>query len=854
MHMKIFLSHSSTDKAIVKRIYDELGAALCHYDQATFNPTGNIALEVYKALNESTHFVFFASPTALSSDWVEAELARAFDNWMRNGRRSAMVFLLDGTEFSAVPEWLQIYVMREPPTYRHILLRIQSEIDKEKREEHLPPFVRNQEIQKLETNLIVETSVMPGGIFIYGPDGSGRKSVINELYRRNFPAVCSRKLLLKISAYTTEIELFRDLKGLTTIASPREFSRIFHEFESLNRQQKLAQIATLIYECTQGNQCLILEADASLQSEDGKIPDWLTNIIVSMAGKSYPRLAITAFRKPTDIPLSAFDKILVQEAHDIDLSQSKIIFNWWLRKLDSAYDESLKDLVLDACSGNPKQLELGAKLLTQEGRGNTAKIRPQLIRTLEGLSKQFIEELSKDDLIATTLAFVANAGYVTRSDLTQYLTDTMISNVKSANEAISICCSYGFLVEDEVCIRIPDYLVRGARAIGKSNKISINLSKIWELQAKHASSMKMDEVTSIAVLNEYCLTSLRAGNNDGTIFDSIILPSQCLHVAKTMYDRKKYKETLNLCNRAYLSRGALSLDGLIETLRYAGMASARIGDKAAFKETISRFSEVSPSNKAKRISCFITAFYERLEGNYDKAFSELLKAHGLRGETDLHILRELAFICLNLGDIAKARGYINQAMARAASSHYVLELAVRAELSSDAVTVAKRSHIIESLLEKIQAFDTTKGKTYWITASCEYYLALNDTQKAEDMIDKLHGNFENNTAIELIKAKILFKKKQYSQSIAAFRKLFEKTVAQKTGQRKSILPIICRELIDSSAAFSTHDGIEAFKKCERYMPSKLRSKSAKELLESLAFTQDTISQESKRLLDKAANQ
>ena len=59
--MKIFLSHSSSDKDIVEEVYKELGAGICHYDIATFDPTGFLPDQIYSALAESTHFVLFAS-------------------------------------------------------------------------------------------------------------------------------------------------------------------------------------------------------------------------------------------------------------------------------------------------------------------------------------------------------------------------------------------------------------------------------------------------------------------------------------------------------------------------------------------------------------------------------------------------------------------------------------------------------------------------------------------------------------------------------------------------------------------------------------------------------------------------
>lgn len=852
MAMKIFLSHSSTDKLIVKRVYDELGAALCHYDEATFDPTGSVPIEIFKALNECSHFVLFASPAAVASPWVQGELARAFENWMRNGHRRAMVFLLNGSEVHDLPEWLKIYVMREPPTYRHILCRIQSEIDKEHRSQSVPPFFRPNELQRLESKIIVEASAMPGAIFVHGPDGSGRKSIINELYSRQFPAVSSRKLLISTSAYSAEREIYRDLIGLTTIATPSEFADLFQKFDLLDHGSKIAKLKETIEECTAGNQCILIEGDNSLLTEDGRIPDWLVNLLVQLAGKDYPRIAFTALRRPTHLPATALDKIVIQDVPELDRTQSTILFNWWLRTLNSPYAETLKDVVFEACAGSPKQIELGAKLLVQEGAGNIARIRPHLLKTLEGLSRQFLDSLASKETNATILAFVANAGYITRSDLSQYLADAGISDVDGVNDAIAECASFGFLVEDEVCLRMPDYLIRGARAIGRVGPIEVKLQRLWEQQASRSATMEIDEITSISVLNEHCLAALRSGKNVGPVFESIILPSQCLLVARSMYEREKYKETYALCQRAYESRAALSKDGLTETLRYMGLAAARLGDQSAFKDVISKFSELNGSKKATRILHFLNGFNARLEGNYDSALSELTVAHRTKGEQDLHILRELAFISLNIGEVPTARGFINAALARASSNHYVLELAVRVELIGDAPTVAKRADQIESLLERLQAFDTSPDRIYWLQAKCEYHLALNEPDIASNLLSGSPLGRQKSPVIDLLRARILMKKRAFNEATKILQQLFEKTTVQKTGQRKSILPIICRWLVDSAGAVAPSNGVDWFIKCEKHLPKKLASLASRQLLDSIAFTHASIPESSKRLLQAAA--
>lgn len=837
--MKIFLSHSSTDKAIVKRVYEELGAALCHFDEATFNPVGSISEEIFKTLNESTHFVLFASPAAIASKWVEGELHRAFESWMRAGARRAMVFLLDGAAVNDLPAWLHQYVMREPPTYRHILCRIQSEVDKDLRHQNRPPSYRPNELQQLERMLLVETSGMPGAILIHGPDGSGRKELINELYERQFPFVAARKLLIATSTYTTETELFRDVVGLTTIATPTEFSSIFKAFDDLNQVDRINALVKRIEQCTAGSQVLLIEGDYSLFSEDGRLPDWLVEVIFLLSGREYPVLAITGFRRPVRLPVKLIDKLIVQEAPDLDKDRSRILFNWWIRALKKPYTEALKDVVFDACNGSPKQLELGAKLLVAEGAGNVSKIKPHLLNSLEGLSRQFLDSLSHSLLNSTILSFVANAGYITRSDLTQYISDAKIASVEDINEAIAVCASFGFLVEDEVCLRMPNYLIRGARAIGRDKGVSDELKKLWNLQSKSAASLALDELTSIPVLNEYSLSLLRSGQNVGPIFESIILPSQCVQVARSMYESERYEETLALCERAYETRAALSKDGLVEALRYMGMAAARLGNNQIFSVAIDRFADVNDSIKATRISNFLQGFRKRLDGKYDDALVFLNAAYKAKGELDVHILRELASVTLNLDDVAASRRYIKAAMGRASSNQYVIEMAIRVELFATPAVVSKRSSEIEFLLEKLYSFDNSPDKIYWVIGKCDYFLALGDSRKAEDLLGTYAA--ASSPVLDLIRAKILIQKKSYAQAKKILENLYQRTKALKTGQRQSTLPIICRSLVDAAFAYSVAEGVDWFVTAQPYLPQRISRTLAGQMLDTIAHTREQVS-------------
>lgn len=833
--MKVFLSHSSLDKAIVGRVYKELGAALCYYDIATFDSAGCIAEEIYTAMSNSTHFVLFASPNALGSGWVQGEMQRAFESWMQNGVRRALVFLLDGASVEDVPVWLRAYVMREPPSWRHIACRIQTEIDRAR--EHMDPPYFGADVDRLETLLLdVESAQLPSVIVVHGPDGSGRKRVINELYARQFTNVLRRKILVPLTEYSTELGLYREIIGLTRIATVTQFSEIFQHFEALAHQPRLDLLADEILKCTDANQCLILDCDSSLLTEDARLPVWLMELATILVGNDYPRITITTTRQPKEVSIAAMKALVVQEIHALERSKSQNLFNWWLKHLQLPYEATLKDVVFNACAGSPKQLELGAKLLAQAGKGQIERIKPHLLSTLEGLSKQVLNIIEEKFPHNVVLAFVANAGYLTRSDLLQYCADADVSTTKIITEAIDNCISYGFFIEDEVCLRMPEYLLRGGRSIGRSKFVTEILSRLWKLQAQQSQSLTLDDLTSIPVLNEYCLTFLRNGTTDGSIFDNILLASQCLRVARMMYDLKKYEESLRLCEMAFERRGTLTEDGIIEALRYMGLAAARRNNQAKFKDVLAHFNELGNIEKALRIRNFIEGFNSRLDGRFDNSLDSLKAAYKKGGSKDIHILRELAYMSIQIEEVPDARRYISSAMQRAGSNQYVLELAVRIELLAPPSTVASRAAEIEKLMERLREFDSSPDKIYYHQMCCEHQLALGDHKAANSILEDAPLNHSDSPAVKLLRARMLIMRKTFPAATAILKSLKEQINKRDSGQRKSILPIVIKLQIESLAATDLALGIDLFLNDYDKLPKKIARKFAEELLNNVGYT------------------
>lgn len=98
--MKVFISHSSKDKNLVRRIADALEASgMDVWDDSEILPGENWAEKIAKALEESQAMVVLLTPESLSSEQVLREVGYALGKIEYN-KRLIPVFIGDPQKFS----------------------------------------------------------------------------------------------------------------------------------------------------------------------------------------------------------------------------------------------------------------------------------------------------------------------------------------------------------------------------------------------------------------------------------------------------------------------------------------------------------------------------------------------------------------------------------------------------------------------------------------------------------------------------------------------------------------------------------------------------------------------------------
>ena len=80
--MKVFISHSSTDKKFVRMLKDALleNNIETWFDEDQLDLGDSLVSRLDNALDTSSHLVLILSPSSVKSDWVKFELKKALDN------------------------------------------------------------------------------------------------------------------------------------------------------------------------------------------------------------------------------------------------------------------------------------------------------------------------------------------------------------------------------------------------------------------------------------------------------------------------------------------------------------------------------------------------------------------------------------------------------------------------------------------------------------------------------------------------------------------------------------------------------------------------------------------------------
>lgn len=362
---KAFLSHSSKDKDLVRKVALQLGNKNCVLDEISFDPGRKTLEQIFSELDSSDIFVLFISNESLESTWVKKEINRAKENFNNDYLERIIPIIIDENirySDTRIPKWIaKPYNLKFIENEVIILKKIQQalkEINFKKtkfNQEIEKNFVgRNAEMEKFENEINNIDNWTPTYIIAYNYfEGIGRRTFLkNALRKYELTNYLDTPTTITIDSKES-IENF--IYKLNTISKIPEI--LDYDFSVLSIESKIEIAVKLLKQFLDYKELVFVIDEGGIVLPNNSIVDWFKSLVNNELFDNNLILCLISKFRPNEAQLRREKKSLVYRIPELSKPESKNLF---LRLLKIYQLENLrredKEFFIEHLNGIPSQI------------------------------------------------------------------------------------------------------------------------------------------------------------------------------------------------------------------------------------------------------------------------------------------------------------------------------------------------------------------------------------------------------------------------------------------------------------------------------------------------------------------
>ncbi|MFY0653209.1 MAG: TIR domain-containing protein [Cyclobacteriaceae bacterium] len=725
---RAFLSHSSKQKELVKKIAANLGKANCVFDEYEFESGMPILDEILTGLDRTELFVIFISDDSLNSEWVQKEITQAQRKFEENNSKKILPILIDKSidviNDSRIPEWLKSYLLK--PYSDHFI--ISKKISQRLREisfEQNPLFKakeslfvgRNSLFEDFESKVYSLKDEKPSSIIVSGLEGIGRRTFLkNALKRTN-----------KIKEFYNPIYLSLDTKDSIEdfIIKLQDFddetsSEFLTALQKLSFSEKIQEAKKLLDKVQDSNEIIFVVDSGCIVRPTSEVAEWYLELVKNQKHKEIFTLNIISRFRPSNALLRARKDVIHFHISTLSEKDTEKLFVKYSEMLKLDLDNDDSKTILTAMNGTPSQVQYSVEYVNEYGVKEAIKNIGELIDYGETQVYYLIEIVkSKGKHANSVLTLLANFEFVSY--------DFVYSITGKSPETDEIL-DYFFIIGIfdlvgankeyiKVHYSIRDYLKRSKQKISNeySQKLRTSIKNFVSEENEHS------DFKDISELLFNIKGAILAGHK---LPEKYYIPSFVLKTIVELYYQGKYKNVVSLIDKVLENPSRLEYSLEREFRYWLCLTLARNKN--------SRF-EVEADHLDGSDYDFLYGFYLRFKGQLDGAMTFLNKALK-KNPNSQKAKRELVNILLLRLDYKKAielakENYEKQKLNAFHIQAYFICLIRKPYLSKE------DKLLIDQLFKSIEKSYDSKAKeiTSVMKGEYEYYVNKN-TQKAIEIL------------------------------------------------------------------------------------------------------------------------
>lgn len=647
---KAFLSHSSEDKDLVRKVAQQLGNKNCVLDEISFDPGRKTLEQIFSELDSSDIFVLFISNESLESTWVKKEINRAKENLNNDYLERIIPIIIDSDitySDTRIPKWIaKPYNLKFIKNEVIILKKIRQalkEVNFKKtkfNQEIEKNFVgRNAEMEKFENDINNIDNWTPTYIIAYNYfEGIGRRTFLkNALRKYELTNYLDSPTTITIDSKES-IENF--IYKLNTISKIPEVSD--YDFSALSIESKIEIAVKILKQFMDYKELVFVIDEGGIVLPNNSIVDWFKSVVNNELFNNNLILCLISKFRPNEAQVRREKKSLVYRIPELSKPESKNLFLKLLKiyQLENLRRED-KEFFIEHLNGIPSQVIYAVNLIEINPLEAKKNIN-EIVEYSDRFSSTILNHL-KDTPNAYQLAIFLSTNEIFSIDLINKVfgeTDATSAAFQKLFDLSLFNFVFGGYEYVKLNPTLSDFINRSKLRI--DNEYNDKLNNVTkELLKEDLDKIIIDDYS------EFMITLQKMLESGIKIPKKYFIPSLIINNVIKEYDKGNYDYVIRICLEL-LENSNYDQQIIWETNYRLTLAYARTRNDNFF-DHVSFF-----KNEINNLDYyFLLGFYHRHKGNKSKALEYYHKALEYYSEHS-RTKREIVNLYLSLGQYEDA--------------------------------------------------------------------------------------------------------------------------------------------------------------------------------------------------------
>ena len=734
--MKIFISHSSTDKVYAENLLKDIGNDIATFDKYSFEPGYSIDDMIKRSIMECDMFVLLISDKALESPWVQEEIDFASTQIVKRD----LVFLpycIDNkikVKDIRLEPWIWKLLVKTYPLTKILARTLQRRIREflwkkyPERQKADNLFVgRNKELGELEHDFLTSNISRLRALFITGFPYVGRRTMlVNFMLRytkKDDPYYSPIHIRVQENDSTEALAML-----LNSYVGKYSNDELLVEV-SKGRDNSKTVVIELLLNLLDFHERVLIEDDACIVNNKGGVMPWFLDIVNDKRLPSEIIFYIASRFKPNSNFISVHESLLNYDLKTMAADKMQLVLKECLRIKDKKLSVEDTDDLCGCFTGYPKQavdvvndLTKGLSLIQVKANARKSK------ESYDGNYNVVLKAISED--ACQLLIVMSKFDFISCDLLQEIYKGKDISTLLDELSALSLYSTFG--VGNEylyITPAIADYIIRMKMTLRDKERMR------YESATKRVLSDMQDELTDLSSSLFAIKENIRNGVKG--IKAQYLIPSFALKVMVEEYHNKNDANVVNIADRILADYVHVNYESCINAVHYWLCCSlARLQKKDSFKQRFIK--EVEYFNKNDRLMdyYYLYGFFYRIDGKksrlekavlyFDQSLDVANGVYVFCSTTIAKVQHEKVLVLILLQEYTKALGLAKLNYENNAHNSYHIRAYFNCLLHSANPDKA----ILGSLIDKINDIHENDSDVFAevMKAQYEYYVESDLTQ------------------------------------------------------------------------------------------------------------------------------